>query len=184
MYKATSPPDEAEAYEPSANVQETDSKPEESMATSNGYEPSSSYGYQPYEASVPLDAAEDEAESGLTIDTVMTSGYNPMASYQPSTSYEPSTSAYDPSAGGYMPYQPAAENAEPSSQLQEADAEDAPRPKKKGIMDLDDDDDDFLQKQAEDLKRQQKAQRDRDADEVVRKAAEADGKSLIIYTHH
>lgn len=181
-YKATNPPDEAEAFERSADVEGAESKPEEANATSNGYEPSS-YVYQPYEPSAPLSAPEDEAESGLTIDTVMkneyqpdTSGYNPMGGYQPTNSYEPSTSTYDPSAGGYMPYQPDTENADPPSQVEEADTEDAPRPRKKGIMDLDDDDD-FLQKQADDLKRQQKAQRDREADEVVRKAAEADGKS-------
>jgi len=187
-YKATNPPDEAEAFEPSADVAGAESKPEETNAASNGYEPSS-YGYQPYEPSVPLSAPGDEAESGLTIDTAIkneyqtdTSGYNPMAGYQPSNSYEPSTSTYDPSAGGYMPYQPDTNDADPSSQAEEPDAEDAPRPKKKGIMDLDDDDDDFLQKQADDLKRQQKAQRDRDADEVVRKAAEADGKFTCTIT--
>jgi len=64
----------------------------------------------------------------------------------------------------------------------QAEEEDAPRPKKKGIMDLDDDDD-FLAQQAETLRKQQpssKSKADREADELVRKAAEADGKS---FTH-
>lgn len=179
-YKATNPPDEAEPYEPSAKVEDYDSTHDTPTAASNGYEPSP-YGYQPYEPSAPS-AATAEDEPGLTIDTALENEYQPeISGYNPMTGYEPSTSAYDPNAGGgYMPYQPDTEVAGPSAPVEEEDPEDAPRPKKKGIMDLDDEDDTFLQKQAEDLKRQQKAQRDREADELVRKAAEADGKFPIV----
>ena len=90
-----------------------------------------------------------------------TSSYEPPASDEPieQTSYEPTTS--------YQPY-------EPSSALEETETSspEEPKPKKKSFMD-DDDDDDLLAR-AEALKKQKRADADRQADEAFRKAAEAD----------
>ena len=83
------------------------------------------------------------------------------------SSYEPPTSSYEPPS--YQPYEP-----EPVGQPTE-DASPQER-KKKSFMD-DDDDDDFAAR-AEALKKQQKAEADRAADEAFRKAAEADGKQF------
>ncbi|KAI7721565.1 hypothetical protein KC353_g1255 [Hortaea werneckii] len=95
-------------------------------------------------------AADDDAEGG---------GYQP-----PSSSYEPPASSYEPP--GYQPYEPESEAAE---------EEQAPQPKKKGMMDLSDDEDDReMERRAAALKQQQKSDADRQADEAFRKAAEAD----------
>ncbi|KAI6815849.1 hypothetical protein KC340_g13661 [Hortaea werneckii] len=94
--------------------------------------------------------ADDDAEGG---------GYQP-----PSSSYEPPASSYEPP--GYQPYEPEPEAAE---------EEQAPQPKKKGMMDLSDDEDDReMERRAAALKQQQKSDADRQADEAFRKAAEAD----------
>ncbi|KAK4550840.1 hypothetical protein LTR36_000420 [Oleoguttula mirabilis] len=72
--------------------------------------------------------------------------------------YEPPSSGYGYEPPSYQPYQP------------DPEEEEAPQPRKKGIMDLDDDDDAIAQRAA-DLK---KKQADSETDEVFRKAAEAD----------
>lgn len=84
-------------------------------------------------------------------------GYPP-----PTSGHGASTSGYgyEPPTTSYQPYEPGPDSPE-----------DAPKPKKKGIMDLDDDDDAALAKQVNTLKN---SQADRDADEAFRKAAEAD----------
>jgi hypothetical protein len=80
--------------------------------------------------------------------------------------YEPPTSSYEPSS--YQPYQPddATEEKKEEQKL-----------KKKSFMD--DNDDDDLAARATALKKQQKAEADRQADEAFRKAAEADGESSM-----
>ncbi len=83
----------------------------------------------------------------------------------PTSSYEPLSSSYEPPS--YQPYEP-----EPP----QADEDGSPvQTKKKSFMN--DDDDDEIERRAAELKRQQKSQADREADEAFRKAAEADGKS-------
>jgi len=124
-----------------------------------------SYGYQP---SAPLPESSDDVPLAAEDDSTPAE-----SGYQPSNGYTPG-GGYAPPEGGYVPYEP--DTAEDPA----AEEEDAPRPKKKGIMDLDDDDD-FLAQQAETLRKQQpssKSKADREADELVRKAAEADGKSF------
>ena len=188
--QASNPLDEVQAYEAPAGAREPDSQTDEAPVAASDYN-FPSYGYQPHEPETPLAAVADK-ETGLMIDTIMENEYEAQASgytganYQPSSGYNPDMSTYDPGArGGYMPYQPDLDTAN-TLQPAEEDAESISRPKKKGIMDLDDEDDDFIQKQAEDLKRQQKAERDREADELVKKAAEADGKfcSYTICNHY
>ncbi|KAL4954948.1 Sec23-binding domain of Sec16-domain-containing protein [Aspergillus filifer] len=77
-------------------------------------------------------------------------------------------------AGGYMPpastgYEPPSTNGPAVEVTEESDDE---KPRKKSMMD-DDEDDDF-QARAEALKKAEKARKDKEADEAVRKAAEAD----------
>jgi hypothetical protein len=99
------------------------------------------------------------------------SGYEPPASsgYEPPSSggYDPPASGgYEPPSSGYTPYEP---NDEPDSPVET-------RPKKKSFMDDDDDDIPTL-KRPTDTREKTKAEKDREADEAFRKAAEADGKS-------
>ena len=87
----------------------------------------------------------------------------------PQSSYDPSVSAYEPPSS-YAPYSPEGQEdpspSEPKS------------PKKKKSFMYDDDDDDFNSRAAAVLK-DEKARKDKDADDAFRKAAEADGMSCL-----
>jgi hypothetical protein len=110
---------------------------------------------QPYLSREPSSSYEPPA----------TSGYEP-----PSSSYEPPSSiGYEPPTSGYEPpsYEPATMNDEPDSPIDT-------RPKKKSFMD-DDDDDIPVLKAGSAPREKTKAEKDREADEAFRKAAEADG---------
>ena len=105
------------------------------------------------------------------------SGYEPPGSsgYEPQSSGgdEPPPQAYggyEPPSSGYTPYEPATMNDEPDSPIDT-------RPKKKSFMDDDDDDIPALKRPAE-TREKTKAEKDREADEAFRKAAEADGEPL------
>lgn len=90
---------------------------------------------------------------------------------QPSSGYEPpSSTVYEPALSGYTPpsYEPASMNDEPDSPIDT-------RPKKKSFMDDDEDDVPALKSTPESRERS-KEEKDREAQEVFRKAAEADGK--------
>ncbi|RDW94305.1 hypothetical protein BP5796_00068 [Coleophoma crateriformis] len=102
----------------------------------------------------------------------VSTGYEPLAadSYEPptSTGYEPpSSSGYEPPSSGYEPpaYEPATMNDEPDSPV-------TTKPKKKSFMD---DDDDISTAPAASGGKT-KAEKDREADEAFRKAAEADAQ--------
>ncbi|KAE8444121.1 hypothetical protein EG329_000903 [Mollisiaceae sp. DMI_Dod_QoI] len=103
-----------------------------------------------------------------------TNSYKPFSnSYEPpaSNSYEPSTSSgYEPPSSGYEPpaYEPVTMDDEPDSPVET-------RPKKKSFMDDDDDDIPAL-KQPPTNREKTKAEKDREADEAFRKAAEADAQ--------
>lgn len=102
-------------------------------------------------------------------------GYEPPNSYDtPSGSYEQPTSTYEPPTGGYEPpsYEPATMSDEPDSALE------APQ-KKKSFMDDDEDDVPAL-KAASAPREKTKAEKDREADEAFRKAAEADGMHFLL----
>jgi len=89
----------------------------------------------------------------------------------PESAYTPPTSSgYEPPTNGYTPYEPGAISDEPDSPIET-------RPKKKTFMDDDEDDIPAL-RQAPDNREKTKAEKDREADEAFRKAAEADGKSF------
>lgn len=106
--------------------------------------------------------------------------YEPFApsSYEPPTviSYEsPASDGYElPSVGGYEP--PSGSYEPPSYQPGTVDESDSPidtRPKKKSFMDDDNDDMPAPREKT-------KAEKDREADEAFRKAAEADGKEPFL----
>ena len=108
------------------------------------------------------------------------SSYEPPSSEEPSSSYEPPSAplepptpySYEPSASTYDP--PSYDPEEQNGELSPFDSKDK---KKKSFMD-DDDEDDVIARAAA-LKKEEKARKDREADEAFRKAAEADGRSII-----
>ncbi|KAJ9641769.1 vesicle coat component [Coniosporium tulheliwenetii] len=115
------------------------------------------------EGHTPQDYQPQHSDHGLAA----SSFDSPAASYEPPTpSYEPPSSSYDPPS--YQPYEP----EPPQADTHASDGDSPAQTKKKSFMD--DDDDDELERRAAELKKQQKAQADREADEAFRKAAEAD----------
>lgn len=109
-------------------------------------------------------------------------GYEPpTSSYElppPSEHELPASSSYEPPSSGYEPpsYEPATMNDEPDSPVET-------RPKKKSFMDDDDDDIPALKRPPEAPREKTKAEKDREADEAFRKAAEADGKLMALYAY-
>lgn len=95
------------------------------------------------------------------------SGYEPPAS----SGYEPPSGGYEPPSSSYTPYEP---TDEPDSPVDT-------KSKKKSFMD-----DDFNDRVNNDVsapREKTKAEKDREADEAFRKAAEADGKLNLSYTN-
>lgn len=98
----------------------------------------------------------------------LSSGYESASIQGQSSLYEPpSTSHYEPPS--YEPYAPDTQ-MDDSSLIQE-------KPKKKSFMD--DDDDDQVEARAAVTLKEEKARKDREADEAFRKAAEADGMAIL-----
>ena len=108
------------------------------------------------------------------------SSYEPPSSEEPPSSFEPPSAplepptlySYEPPASTYDP--PSYDPEEQNGELSPLNGKDK---KKKSFME-DDDEDDVIARAAA-LKKQEKAQKDRQADEAFRKAAEADGTSII-----
>lgn len=141
-----------ESYEPSV--------PSYEPPASSGYEPPTG-GYEPPSTSYESPSNGYEPQ---------TNGYEP-----PSNGYEPPSNGYEPPSGGYEPptsaYEPPA--YEPTTADDEPDSlADGPS-KKKSFMDYDDDVPSVKPALANGEKT--KAEKDREADEAFRKAAEADG---------
>ena len=104
----------------------------------------------------------------------------PLALPTPPLTSEPLSASHEATRSyGYEP--PASSLYDPpsyDSETQDGNTSPAPeKPKKKLFLDVDDDDDDDLIAKAAALKREEKARKNREADEAFRKAAEADGKS-------
>ena len=118
------------------------------IAPSFGYEPPTGSLYEPEPSSYEPPAA---------------SSYEPpeTSSYGPESSYNPGSSSYEPLAGSGQ-----------------ANGEDSPLETKPKRSFMDDDDETDLAAKATALKAQDKARKDREADEAFRKAAEADGKLI------
>lgn len=113
--------------------------------------------------------------------TQSNSGYNesstgPASSFgyePPSSLYEPPTiNSYDPPSSNHNTYNPP--SYDPGT-IDDAESPPQEKPKKKSFMD--DDDDDAFEARAAAVRKAEKAQKDREADEAFKKAAEADGKS-------
>ncbi|KAL5319347.1 hypothetical protein ACEPPN_012398 [Leptodophora sp. 'Broadleaf-Isolate-01'] len=129
--------------------------------------------YPPSEPSYQQPTSSFDSPSLNSYDPPTSTGYEPPAtssyeapSYEPQTSgYEPQSGGYEPPSSGYVPYEP---NDEPDSPIDT-------RPKKKSFMDDDDDDIPSL-KTAPSTQEKTKAEKDREADEAFRKAAEADAQ--------
>ena len=85
-----------------------------------------------------------------------------------------------PSGGGYEPpsfqpysYEPPTYHAEPATAAEDDEGSE-PKPKKKSFMD--DDEDDIPALKPQDTKEKSKAEKDRENEEMFRKAAEEDGR--------
>lgn len=125
--------------------------------------------------------------------SALTSGLqaSPERFGQPLHEVKETAPAEIPHYGGYEP--PAMSSYEPPSYqpdfgmstdgpAQEDEADEAEKPKKKSFMD--DDEEDDLAARAAAVQKAEKARRDREADEAVRKAAEADGKLIPSFQIH
>ena len=167
--------DQQESYQPTPPVQQ----PPFENVTHSVQETSPYNSYEPPRPS-------HHSPSTTTYKPSSSNAYDPYSS----SGYEPPSNAYDPhtSSGYEPPSQPHSSNGyEPPSynpETQEDDpSPDQEKPKKKSFMD--DDEDDFAARAAAMLKKD-KAQKEREADEAFRKAAEADGKALCpsdVYYH-
>lgn len=165
------PPSNGDSYAPVSNLTSD-------HAPANPYEVSSLNSFE--------DKSVDSANSMSNGYVPLTaSNYEPIgqSSYEPPTDqssapygsrYEPPTAnTYEPpSTSGYEPpsYEPATMDDEPNSPVDT-------RPKKKAYMD--DDDDDFSLKPSKPVEKT-RAEKDREADEAFRKAAEEDGEYLYM----
>jgi COPII coat assembly protein SEC16 len=127
-------------------------------------------GVQPGNSYAPPEPSPSLPQQPSGYEPPPSSGYEPPASggYEP-----PQSGGYEPPSSGYEPpssYEPATMNDEPDSPIEI-------RPKKKSFMDDDDDDIPAL-KRAPETREKTKAEKDREADEAFRKAAEADGNNF------
>ena len=148
----------------------------------DGHRPS----YTPSEPSYQQPTSNFDSPPSITHDQSRSSSYEPPAinSYQEPSHEEPQSSGYQPYSGGYEPPTSGYVPYEPEN---EPDSPDEPRPKKKSFMDDDDDDIPGLKAAPAPAAREKtKAEKDKEADEAFRKAAEADGKSfkLLSATFH
>ena len=138
-------------------------RPTSSDSRTRSYQPSP-VSEKPLPAAPPSSYEPQSSYEPLALPTPPLTGEPPSASYEIEHSYgyePPLASSYDP----------------PSYDPETTDGNTSPSPKKprkKSVMD-DDDDDDLIAKAAA-FKREEKARKDREADEAFRKAAEADGK--------
>ena len=136
-------------------------------------DPSSSlYQQDSYQSTPPLESEKSREQYQPPLPSESGTGYQPASTTQafassthkisPKSDYEPPpTESYDPPA--YDQY---------SSQARESSVEE--KPKKKSFMDDDGDDDDFEARAAA-LRKEERARKDREADEAFRRVAEADG---------
>ncbi|KAK6584680.1 hypothetical protein PZA11_002904 [Diplocarpon coronariae] len=141
----------------------------------SSYTPSEpSYGLPPAPSFEPPAVNKNQPPSSNGYEPAVSNDYGPpVSSGYEAPQYEPQASGYEPPSNGYAPpsYEPIAMNDEPDSAIDT-------RPKKKSFMD---DDDDDLQaptnaQAAPENREKTKAEKDKEADEAFRKAAEADAQ--------
>ncbi|PBP24867.1 COPII coat assembly protein SEC16 [Diplocarpon rosae] len=141
----------------------------------SSYNPSEpSYGQSLASSFGPPAVNNYQSSSSNVYEPVASNSYEPPASsgYE-APQYDPQVGGYEPPSNGYAPpsYEPIAMNDEPDSPIDT-------RPKKKSFMD---DDEDDLQapgnaQAAPEIREKTKAEKDKEADEAFRKAAEADAQ--------
>ncbi|KAJ5033359.1 uncharacterized protein L3040_008477 [Drepanopeziza brunnea f. sp. 'multigermtubi'] len=161
------------SYEPSPTFASQTPVTEQPPPNTNGpHQPLSSFDGQqpsPYTTSKPSSLQQPASSS----DSPALNNFDPPSRDSEPTasngyeapSWEPQGSVYEPPSSGYVPYEP---NDEPDSPVEA-------KPKKKSFMD--DDEDDIPGLQAVPASREKtKAEKDREADEAFRKAAEADAQ--------
>ena len=176
QHSINTPPTEIYLPTPPSQPQYMPNAPPDELSSSlhqqKPYQPSPSSEPEPYQPSPLLEPqpSQDSYQPGQN--PRANNSYTPLtANEDPQTSsYNPGQSNYEPPGYGYEPPTYYPENQDGSGTPEELKS---PK-KKKSFMYGDDDDDDFSAKAAAVLKAQ-KAQKDREADEAFKKAAEADG---------
>jgi len=137
-----------------------------------------SYSSQP-SSQLPKQASNIYSPLENTFSSPQTPSFPPVSQQQQpeQSSYEaPTISSYEPPTSGYQPYEPPA--YEPDAMNDEDSPVDT-KPKKKSFMDDDEDDYKPTSASAASASEKTKAEKDREADEAFRKAAEADGTSYF-----
>ena len=178
LYK---PPSQPSMYTPPAESYLPTSPQPQSVPTAPPDDPPSLYPEEPYQASHSSEPKPFQESHPLNQESHSHTTYTPLDSNEnPLTlSYSHEQSTYEPpSSYGYEP---------PSYDPQTQDGGESPEEKslkkKKSFMYGDDDDEDFAVKAAAVLKAQ-KAQKDREADDAFKRAAEADGTSFHLPVLH
>ena len=135
----------------------------------SSYEFGSAYGLQPSDR----ESTSAPYQSQLSFDNLATSHNLDSHAQDPSQSYEPQQYSYEPpSSTGYEPPSYDTPSYDPNaSQAESSPTDQKPR---RSVMDLDEEDD--FEARAAALHREEKARKDREADEAFRKAAEADAQ--------
>ena len=132
---------------------------------------SSLYQQEPYRPTPPLKSERPREQYKPLLQSESAEGYQPS-----STTYESSLNAHEPSSTSTFEPPPTDSYNPPAYDPYVRQAEESPveaKSKKKSFMD-DNDDDDFEARAAA-LRKEERARKDREADEAFRKAAEADG---------
>ena len=145
----------------------------------NGF-PTNGSPYTPHPSSqLPSQASNPYSPQKNGFDSTQTPSFTPMSQQQEPAhpSHEaPVTPSYEPPSSGYQPYEP------PAYEPNAMNDEDSPvdnKPKKKSFMDDGEDDYNPISSAPANTGEKTKAEKDREADEAFRKAAEADGKQMI-----
>ena len=152
------------------------------LETVSGYSPAVNHGgftsnpHGPYGYSPRIDSEQVNAqasEESLLYSHSYSSFKAANGDYYPySSNYQPSS--YEPPSSNGIPYEPPKDTSQNvTSQSEVATFDDEPIRKPPDV----DNDDDFTASQSEQLTRQEKLRKDKEAEENFRKAAEADGKS-------
>lgn len=178
-------------YEPQRQMS-SECRPSSQQYSQPSSFPPQSTGYSPYTGGdspyTPQAGSSAMEIPSTNFDSPQSLSYDGQPMYQPHMGgYEPPSNEYEaPSSGGYEPptgnaYEPPSSGTgyeppsyEPNS-MEQPDSPISTKPKK-SFMDDDDDDIPGLKARAETTREKTKAEKDREADEAFRKAAEADGK--------
>ncbi|KAL8700237.1 MAG: hypothetical protein Q9201_005555 [Fulgogasparrea decipioides] len=156
-YKPSYQPSPYDTTQPGTHLPTPPSQPD-SLPIAPSEDPSSSpYPQESYQSSLPSPSQAPQIHAP-SFDAP------PHSTFEaPSSTYEPANSAYEPPSS-YAPYD--AEGQDDSS---------PPSPEKKKSF-MDDDDDDAFAARAAAVLKEEKARKDREADDAFRKAAEADAQ--------